>query len=117
CDAEVGVASTKAFTASVALLNALAVFLGKTKGKVNAAAEKTHVRQIMDLPAQMEKVLSYSDFFKDSADTLKNYKGFLFIGRSVSYPIALEGALKLKEITYLHSEGYAAGEMKHGPIA
>lgn len=117
CEAEVGVASTKAFTASVALLNIFAVYLGKLKTKVNIAAEKSHVRQVMDLPAQMEKALSYADFFKDHADTLKTFKGFLFIGRNVSYPIALEGALKLKEITYLHAEGYAAGEMKHGPIA
>ena len=65
----------------------------------------------------MEKVLSYDKFFSEAASTLKWYRGFLYMGRGVSYPIALEGALKLKELAYMHAEGYAAGEMKHGPLA
>lgn len=117
CESEVGVASTKAFTASLALLNLLSLYLAKLKSKLSTDEERKHIRQLIDIPSQMEKVLSYNTFFKDEAEKLKNYKGFLFIGRGVSYPISLEGALKLKELAYMHAEGYAAGEMKHGPIA
>ncbi len=117
CGTEVGVASTKAFTASIALLNAFAHYLGKLRGKVDEEYEHKIVRELLDIPSKMDKVLAYDKFFKEAAEKLKTYKGFLFIGRGVSYPISLEGALKLKELAYMHAEGYAAGEMKHGPIA
>ncbi len=114
---EVGVASTKAFTSTLALLNVLALYMGKIKGLLSRDDEKKSVRSLLDLPSQMEHVLAYDKFFNEAAQFLKNAKGFLYLGRGVSYPIALEGALKLKELAYMHAEGYAAGEMKHGPIA
>lgn len=117
CEAEIGVASTKAFTSSLILLNAFALYLGKIRGHINGDEEKKHIRSLLDLPSLMEKVLAYDSFFKDTAQDLKKFKGFLYIGRGVNYPIAMEGALKLKELAYMHAEGYAAGEMKHGPIA
>ncbi len=117
CEAEIGVASTKAFTASLILLNLFALKLAKLKKKVAAVQEHEHVRALLDFPSLMEKVLSYASFFKEAAEDFKKFKGYLFIGRNVSYPIALEGALKMKELSYLQAEGYAAGEMKHGPIA
>ncbi len=117
CEAEIGVASTKAFTSSLILLNCFALYLGKIRGHVNASEENKHIRALLDLPSLMEKVLAYDSFFKETAEDLKGFKGFLYIGRGVNYPIAMEGALKLKELAYMHAEGYAAGEMKHGPIA
>jgi len=75
------------------------------------------VESLLTLPSLMEGVLSYDAWFSEAAQTLKSYKGFLYLGRGQSYPIAMEGALKLKELAYLHAEGYAAGEMKHGPLA
>lgn len=117
CEAEIGVASTKAFTSSLILLNLFSLYLGKIRGKVKEDEEKKHIRALLDLPSLMEKVLAYDSFFKETAEDLKKFKGFLYIGRGVNYPIAMEGALKLKELAYMHAEGYAAGEMKHGPIA
>ncbi len=114
---EVGVASTKAFTSTLALLNIFGLYLGKLKGEVDRDEEVRLVEGLIHLPSQMEQVLSYDKFFSQAAETLKNFKGFLYIGRGVNFPIALEGALKLKELAYMHAEGYAAGEMKHGPIA
>jgi len=114
---EIGVATTKAFASTLALLNMLAIFTARVKGRMSEGEEKTLLRELLDVPSQMEHVLAYDKFFKGAAQTLKDAKGFLYIGRGVSYPIALEGALKLKELAYKHAEGYAAGEMKHGPIA
>ncbi|MGE3974312.1 MAG: glutamine--fructose-6-phosphate transaminase (isomerizing) [Bdellovibrionales bacterium] len=114
---EVGVASTKAFVSTLSLLNVLAIYVGCLKKKITSENEKKAVRSLLDTPSHMEHVLAYDKFFKNAAQTLKNAKGFLYMGRGVSYPIALEGALKLKELAYMHAEGYAAGEMKHGPIA
>jgi glucosamine--fructose-6-phosphate aminotransferase (isomerizing) len=114
---EVGVASTKAFTATLSLLNIFAIYLGKILGRIDQETEQGLVRDLLAVPSQMEKVLAYNTFFAEAAKTLKSFRGFLYIGRGVSYPIALEGALKLKELAYMHAEGYAAGEMKHGPIA
>lgn len=116
-DVEIGVASTKAFTASMAILNLIAVFFAKAKKVLKADEEFKIVDNLLALPSQMEKVLAYDKYFNEAADGLKQSKGFLYIGRGASYPIALEGALKLKELAYMHAEGYAAGEMKHGPIA
>jgi glucosamine--fructose-6-phosphate aminotransferase (isomerizing) len=114
---EIGVASTKAFTATITLFNVLALHLGIVKGKVNKELEQEVVQGLQAAPGQLEKVLAYDPFFAHAAETIMLFRGFLYIGRGVNYPIALEGALKLKELAYLHAEGYAAGEMKHGPIA
>ncbi len=114
---EIGVASTKAFSATLALLNLLSLAVAKAKGVLPAVEEAKYVREILAAPAQIETVLNLDKFFKQAADKLKAYKGFLYLGRGVHYPIAMEGALKLKELAYMHAEGYAAGEMKHGPLA
>lgn len=114
---EVGVASTKAFSATLALLNLLSLAMAKAKGKITAEEERDYVRQVQAAPAQIETVLNLDKFFKEGAAKLKGYKGFLYLGRGVHFPIAMEGALKLKELAYMHAEGYAAGEMKHGPLA
>jgi glucosamine--fructose-6-phosphate aminotransferase (isomerizing) len=115
--AEIGVASTKAFMSSLGLFHVFATALARAKGAINDDAEKTLVRSLLGVPSQMEGVLSYDKYFAEAADALKGYKGFLYLGRGVNYPIAMEGALKMKELAYLHAEGYAAGEMKHGPLA
>jgi glucosamine--fructose-6-phosphate aminotransferase (isomerizing) len=114
---EVGVASTKAFTATLAILNLLALQIAKSKKVISAQDEGNYVRALLAAPAQLETVLSCNKFFSEAAHLLKSFKGFLYMGRGVNYPIALEGALKLKELAYMHAEGYAAGEMKHGPLA
>ncbi|GIL17615.1 MAG: glutamine--fructose-6-phosphate aminotransferase [isomerizing] [Oligoflexia bacterium] len=114
---EVGVASTKAFTSTLVILNCLALAIGKIKNSLSSAQEKEHIQALLSLPSQVEVVLAYDKYFTEAAESLKSFKGFLYMGRGVSYPIALEGALKLKELAYLHAEGYAAGEMKHGPLA
>lgn len=114
---EVGVASTKAFVSTLALLNVLAIEIAKSRGKLSPTEEKKLVEQLVAVPSQIEVVLAYSKYFEEAAMKLNEFKGFLYLGRGVSYPIALEGALKLKELAYLHAEGYAAGEMKHGPLA
>ncbi len=114
---EVGVASTKAFMSTLALLNVLALQIAKTLGKLTVEQEKSYVTQLLAIPSQIEGVLAYDKYFSEGAKKLQDFKGFLYLGRGVSYPIALEGALKLKELAYMHAEGYAAGEMKHGPLA
>lgn len=114
---EIGVASTKAFTATIAILNVLALSIGKIKNVLTVADEKEFVMNLRALPSKMEVVLSYDKYFLAAANSLKDFRGFLFMGRGTSFPIAMEGALKLKELAYMHAEGYAAGEMKHGPIA
>lgn len=114
---EIGVASTKAFTSTLALLNILALQLSKVKGTLSVASERQAVQNLLAIPSQIEVVLAYDKYFSEAAEKLKKYKGFLYLGRGVSFPIALEGALKLKELAYMHAEGYAAGEMKHGPLA
>ncbi|MCK6599595.1 MAG: SIS domain-containing protein, partial [Bdellovibrionaceae bacterium] len=114
---EIGVASTKAFTTTLVVLNLLAITFGKVKKLISEEQELTLVQELLSIPSKMEVVLSYDKYFQTAAENLKKFKGFLFMGRGVSYPIAMEGALKLKELAYLHAEGYAAGEMKHGPLA
>jgi glucosamine--fructose-6-phosphate aminotransferase (isomerizing) len=114
---EIGVASTKAFVSTLTLMNLLAVAIAKSKGEISAQKEKEHVEALLAVPAKMEVVLAYDKYFNEAASALSKFKGFLYLGRGVSYPIALEGALKLKELAYMHAEGYAAGEMKHGPLA
>ncbi len=114
---EIGVASTKAFTSQLVALNLLALFLGQMKGSLAEADARSHLTALMQLPKQMEQALKASGAIEDIAGRFFNRTDFLFLGRGVNYPIALEGALKLKEISYIHAEGYPAGEMKHGPIA
>lgn len=114
---EIGVASTKAFVSTLTILNLFATAMGRIKGTLSAEKEKEQVEALLKLPSQMEVVLAYDKYFTEASEALKEFKGFLYMGRGVSYPIAMEGALKLKELAYLHAEGYAAGEMKHGPLA
>lgn len=114
---EIGVASTKAFVSSLTVLNLLALAIAKAKDTLPQAKEQEHVQALLGAPSQMEGVLAYDKYFTEAANRLKLFKGFLFMGRGVSFPIAMEGALKLKELAYLHAEGYASGEMKHGPLA
>lgn len=114
---EVGVASTKALVCTMALLQLLALQMAKAKGYLPEDEEQKLVRSLLAAPSHMENVLAHDKFFSQAAETLSQYKGFLYMGRGASYPIALEGALKLKELAYMHAEGYAAGEMKHGPLA
>lgn len=114
---EVGVASTKAFTCQLAVLAAFAIALGKAKGRVDAAEEARLVHLLTEVPAAMNGALKLEDAIAALAPTLAKARDILYVGRGPDYPMALEGALKLKEISYIHAEGYAAGELKHGPIA
>lgn len=114
---EVGVASTKAFVSTLALLNVFAVYIGRVRETISAEQEAEYIEALVGTPSQMEAVLAYDKFFSEVAEKLKAYRGLLYMGRGVSFPIAMEGALKLKELAYMHAEGYAAGEMKHGPLA
>ncbi len=114
---EIGVASTKAFTSSMGVLALLALYVGKSKGSLGEVTERENVDALLGLSLKMESVLAFSKFFEKASLSFKNFKGFLYMGRGVHYAIALEGALKMKELAYIHAEGYAAGEMKHGPLA
>ncbi len=114
---EIGVASTKAFTCQLTSLFLLAMHLGEVRGTVDAEAALELAQELTKLPGKMETVLSQNDRYEDLARQLFRVTDFLFLGRGIHYPIALEGALKLKEISYIHAEGYPAGEMKHGPNA
>jgi len=114
---EIGVASTKCFTTQLAALLMLAVYLGRRRGSLPAASAKRVLDALWHVPAQMREVLGHADHVKAIAKKHLRARDMLFLGRGTQFPIALEGALKLKEISYIHAEGYAAGEMKHGPIA
>ncbi|MCG8592081.1 MAG: glutamine--fructose-6-phosphate transaminase (isomerizing), partial [Proteobacteria bacterium] len=114
---EIGVASTKAFTTQVVVLYLLALKLGIARGKLDEEERRCRIRELLRLPRLMERCLQDSDHIYSLAKKYFKSSDFLFLGRGIMYPIALEGALKLKEISYIHAEGYAAGEMKHGPIA
>lgn len=114
---EIGVASTKAFTATISIFQLVALALAKSKGRLTVEQEASAVKSLLAAPSHMETVLNHDKFFSEAAKILKKVKGFLYMGRGAHYPIALEGALKLKELAYMHAEGYAAGEMKHGPLA
>ncbi|HVF95165.1 MAG TPA: glutamine--fructose-6-phosphate transaminase (isomerizing) [Sphingomonas sp.] len=114
---EIGVASTKAFTCQLAVLAALAANLAKAKGLLDADEEREIVRHLAEAPAALNAALAQDDAIEAMAHTVAGARDVLYLGRGTDYPLALEGALKLKEISYIHAEGYAAGEMKHGPIA
>jgi glucosamine--fructose-6-phosphate aminotransferase (isomerizing) len=114
---EIGVASTKCFTAQLAALALLAIHLGRRNGALAGVAATELVGELLNIPHKMSETLKDCGDLKELARKYKNARDFLFLGRGTNYPIALEGALKLKEISYIHAEGYAAGEMKHGPIA
>jgi glucosamine--fructose-6-phosphate aminotransferase (isomerizing) len=114
---EIGVASTKCFTAQLTALFMLAVHLGRRRGTLDLPRARTLLEELIQIPARMREVLTQSDHIAEIAQRHAVAQDFLFLGRWISFPIALEGALKLKEISYIHAEGYAAGEMKHGPIA
>jgi glucosamine--fructose-6-phosphate aminotransferase (isomerizing) len=114
---EIGVASTKAFTAQIAALALLALHLGRLRGTLGAEACREHLKGLARVPHLMEEALGKEPAIEELSRSLMQAHDFLYLGRGINYPIALEGALKLKEISYLHAEGYPAGEMKHGPIA
>lgn len=114
---EIGVASTKAFTTQIVGLYLFAVGIGKLRGVISEDMAKESLRELLLLPGNVEKALAADENIRMIAKDFFNAKGFLYLGRGINYPIALEGALKLKEISYIHAEGYPAGEMKHGPIA
>ena len=114
---EIGVASTKAFTTQLVALYLLALRLGQVRGAISLEASKPHVDALLQLPLLLEQTLKVAPQIEEVAARFHNRSDFLYLGRGINYPIALEGALKLKEISYIHAEGYPAGEMKHGPIA
>ncbi len=114
---EIGVASTKAFTCQITALFLLAMYLGQVRGKLSDAESGRLMKELMKLPGRMETVLAEDELYDELVKRLFRSPGFLFLGRGIHFPIALEGALKLKEISYIHAEGYPAGEMKHGPNA
>ncbi len=114
---EIGVASTKAFTSQITALCLLSLRLGRVRGTFSEEQALEFVRHLYHIPAQMERFLAGDQPVEHLAKTFQQNRDFLYLGRGVNYPIALEGALKLKEISYIHAEGYPAGEMKHGPIA
>lgn len=114
---EVGVAATKTFTAQITILTLLGLYLSKLKNELSPETEKRIVSAMMNIPAMLASTLNQEKKIAQIAHNFSDARGFLFIGRGVAYPPALEGALKLKEISYMHAEAYPAGEMKHGPIA
>jgi len=114
---EIGVASTKAFSCQLAVLAALAAHLAVVKGKMSREEEVAVVKHLIEAPAALNAALAYDDAIAGMAHLIAPARDVLYLGRGPDYPLALEGALKLKEISYIHAEGYAAGEMKHGPIA
>jgi glucosamine--fructose-6-phosphate aminotransferase (isomerizing) len=114
---EIGVASTKAFTCQLTALFILAMYLGQQSGNLGEEESRCLVQELIHLPGKLETVLSHDNLYEHLGKELHRTTDFLFLGRGVHFPIALEGALKLKEISYIHAEGYPAGEMKHGPNA
>ncbi len=114
---EIGVASTKAFTAQLVALHLLAIHIAQVRGVLGHERAVELLKGLEQLPGQIEETLKTDDVIEDLAKKLYQRRDFLYLGRGINYPIALEGALKLKEISYIHAEGYPAGEMKHGPIA
>lgn len=114
---EIGVASTKAFTTQITVLTLMALKLAKHRGTISDSTFRFHLQELERIPAKITKVLEENDHIKIIAEKYKNSPNCLYLGRGYNFPVALEGALKLKEISYIHAEGYPAAEMKHGPIA
>jgi len=114
---EIGVASTKAFTAQLVALHLLALYLAQIRGALPTETMAQHIEHLNQLPRLIEQVLKCDQAIQVVAQQFSAYRNFLYLGRGINYPIALEGALKLKEVSYIHAEGFPAGEMKHGPIA
>lgn len=114
---EIGVASTKAFTGQVTVLTLFALALGHELGTINQLDYEEHIDELARIPEKMKRILEKDECIRDIAHKLKDARNSLYMGRGFNYPVALEGALKLKEISYIHAEGYPAAEMKHGPIA
>ncbi|HVB34522.1 MAG TPA: glutamine--fructose-6-phosphate transaminase (isomerizing) [Patescibacteria group bacterium] len=114
---EIGVASTKAFTTQLTALTLFALYLAQVRGTLSSEATKPLIEELLRLPQKMELVLQRDEEINELARQLFRYSDFLYLGRGIHYPMALEGALKLKEVSYIHAEGYPAGEMKHGPNA
>ena len=110
---EIGVASTKAFLSQLTTLILMALYVSKKRGAFHTAL----MQELMEIPKKIQSILDASEQIQQLAATYATHSNFLFLGRRYNYPVALEGALKLKEISYIHAEGYGAGEMKHGPIA
>jgi glutamine---fructose-6-phosphate transaminase (isomerizing) len=114
---EISIASTKAFTAQMAVLYLFALYLGQVRGKFAKEKRREYIRELLDLPALLEIVLKTAPDCERLAEKYYRVQDFLFVGRAVHYPIAMDGALKLKEVSYIHAEGYPTGETKHGPQA
>ncbi|GAA4275294.1 glutamine--fructose-6-phosphate transaminase (isomerizing) [Aquimarina mytili] len=114
---EIGVASTKAFTTQITVLSLIALKLAERKGTISNSDFHYYLQELERIPEKVKQALESNEHIKFIADTYKNAKNFLYLGRGYNFPVALEGALKLKEISYIHAEGYPAAEMKHGPIA
>jgi glucosamine--fructose-6-phosphate aminotransferase (isomerizing) len=114
---EIGVASTKAFVTQLTALYLFTIRLGRARGKLDQAAGQAMIASLVRIPGLVEETLALNPQVENVARTYLNARDYLYLGRGINYPIALEGALKLKEISYIHAEGYPAGEMKHGPIA
>src|SRR5258706_13543323 len=114
---EIGVASTKAFSTMIVATYLLGLWLGRLRGAITAEDVKKRIHDLVEIPRLVEKTLELDGQIAAMARDLVGARDFLYLGRGVQFPIALEGALKLKELSYIHAEGYAGGEMKHGPIA
>jgi len=114
---EISIASTKAFTAQMAVLYLFALYLGQVRGKFSKEKRRQYIRELLDLPSKVETVLQAAPVCERLADKYHQVQDFLFLGRAIHYPVAMDGALKLKEVSYIHAEGYPTGETKHGPNA
>jgi glucosamine--fructose-6-phosphate aminotransferase (isomerizing) len=114
---EIGVASTKAFTSQLVVLALITLLIGRRNGNISLEQGREIAQELVKLPEKVREILKLNDFIEEIAQRLKEHRNFLYLGRGYNYPVALEGALKLKEISYIHAEGYPAAEMKHGPIA
>jgi glucosamine--fructose-6-phosphate aminotransferase (isomerizing) len=114
---EIGVASTKAFTAQVTVLTVMAFYLAQLRGTITQSKLIEYLTELNEIPELVEKTLKTNEHVREISEKFKDSSNCLFLGRGSSFPVALEGALKLKEISYIHAEGYPAAEMKHGPIA
>jgi len=114
---EISIASTKAFTAQMAVLYLFALYLGQERGQQSPEQMRRHIGELLELPAKLERVLKCAPQTEQLAKKYYGVEGFLFLGRAIHYPVAMDGALKLKEVSYIHAEGYPTGETKHGPNA